>query len=240
MSDDAIYINCRRALGVGFFDVFKKAQERKIDIGSVEEIFHSEIARDDAICALRLCGMSSTDIGNIIGLTRERVRQIITDAGIADSETKQRSGPRERHIDKDALMQLLCTSPAMWNIQGVLKKLKVIEYFTEQGYSEADVRDALETLGVDKANAKARILLTYWLNLPSDKHYDYFSDQLRRITQSQLLDGISGQKPVVLSIMAFNKYMRSIGIYSPKSGAGIRRSYGKDDDNSWEWLRATT
>lgn len=236
MATDDVYLNCRRALGVGFTDVFKKARERRIDMNAVEEIFKSEITRDEAICGLRSCGMSNTDIGVVVGLTRERVRQIVTDADLARSGIKQKTGPNARRIDTDMLRQLLCTSPEFWNVQGILKLRDLIDYFARRGHTEKDVRDALDAVGINNEHSKAEILLTYWLQLPKEKHYKYFSDQLRTINQSQLLAGLTNQKPVGLSIMAFNKYMRSMGIYSEKSGAGIRRSYGKDDDD-WEWLR---
>lgn len=237
MTSEATYLNCRRALGVAFGDVWRKARERTIDIACIETCFEEQLSRDEAIYALHSCGMSLTDIASVLELTRERIRQIIAVQQGDEQRSKTESRRRnQKRLDPESLRRALCENSEYWGDLGRLKVSAVIEHFSGWGYSEADVHAALDKLQIDRVNGKACLLLTHWLNLPEDEHKSYFGDRLRRITQSQLLDGLNKEKPVQLSIMAFNRYMRSLGIASSPSGGGVRRSYGTDDED-WGWLK---
>ena len=239
MQDDSQlnkYIYCRKALGVSLSDVLKQARRRQVSLSEIENVFDQERSRDDAICALRDCGMSLDDIGKSIGLTRERVRQIIQEAERPSGKAAKvsRKIPK-KEIPDDLVLHLVCTQPRYWeNAQGRLIFQELFDYFTARGYTEDDVRDVIKRLKLREMHAKPRILITYWFGVPENEHLAWLSKELTNTAQAQLLDRLLQSSPVKVSIMAFNKYLRSLGITAWAGAQGIRRSVGHDDD--WSWI----
>lgn len=229
------YIYCRKALGVSLFDVLKQAKHRQVSLQEIEAVFDKEQSRDDAICALRDCGMSLDDIGKVIGLTRERVRQIVEEAGKASGKAaKRESDISHKAIPEELVLRLICTSPRFWGERGALLFDELISYFAQMEYSESDVRDVIKKMRLRERSAKPRVLITYWFNIPESEHLTWLTKELTNTAQAQLLDRLHQSSPVKVSIMAFNRYMRDLGITAWVGAQGIRRSVGQDDD--WSWI----
>ena len=231
-----LYTNCRHALGVSLWDVIKKGRTRGVDDAIVEKVFASPVTRNDAIHALKDCGISLEDIGELIGVTRERIRQIIDQS--EHSKPNRAASivrPAIKVMNTDTILSLICTEPIYWNERGNCITSKVIEHFSEE-YNQDDVSLALKKLRVRERHAKARLLVTYWFRVPESEHREWLSNELRRITQPHLLNSLNLNSPVQLSIMALNRYIHVLGIASSPSGQGIRRSYGRGEDDDWSWL----
>lgn len=229
------YIYCRKALGVSLSDVLKQANRRQVSLQEIEAVFDKERSRDDAICALRDCGMSLDDIGKVVGLTRERVRQIIKEAEKESGKaSKRKSNKPHKEIPKELVLRLICTSPRFWGESGVLLLNELTSHFVQNGYSESDARDIIMQMRLRERNAKSRLLITYWFDVPEENHLAWLTKELTNTAQAQLLDRLHQSSPVKVSIMAFNRYLRDLGITAWKGAQGIRRSVGHDDD--WSWI----
>lgn len=240
MSEEAQYTkytNCRNALGVSLWDVVKQARSKKITDASIEDVFARPISRDDAICQLRGIGMSLEDIGAVAGMTRERVRQIIKEKGQEPGKSAANNHKSSVPVSDDFVIGLICRSAKYWSdLTGVCLIQTLEKDLHNDGYTTDQIRLCFDRIRLHERSAKPRLLIRYWFGVPEEDHGNWLSSELRDISQSQLLDRLNHMSPVKVSIMAFNTYMRKLGITANVGAQGIRRSYGKSD-NDWSWIK---
>jgi hypothetical protein len=232
----AKYTNCRNALGVSLWDVIKQARSRKILETFIDEVFTHPISRDDAICQLRNIGMSLDDIGAVSGMTRERVRQIIKENGQTPGKSADYNRKSSVPVSDDFVIRLICHSTKYWSeLTGVCLIQTLEKDLHNDGYTTDQIKLCFDRMRLHERSAKPRLLICYWFDVPEEKHREWLSSELRDISQAQLLDRLNHMSPVKVSIMAFNTYMRKLGIVANAGAQGVRRSYGKSDDD-WSWM----
>ena len=232
----AKYTNCRNALGVSLWDVIKQARSRKVSDASIEAVFSGPISRNDAICQLRDTGMSLDDIGKVVGMTRERIRQIIKETGRDPGKSAQKQHRSSISVSDEFVVGLICRSNEYWGESGVCLVQTLEKRLLDDGYTLDQIRQCFKRVRPREKNAKARLLIRYWFEVPENDHREWLSFELRGMAQAQLLDRLNHMSPVKLSIMAFNNYMRHLGITANAGAQGIRRSYG-GYDNDWSWMK---
>lgn len=228
MTDDlAIYTNCRKALGCSLADVIRSARARRITAADVEAAFARSLTRDEALLALKSIGLTLEDIAGLVGLTRERVRQIL--AGMTDEKIKSASKPTAKTVElgdarRQRLIRRMATEPGLWNERGRAKTSVLADELMLEGYNQAQARTLVQQIAKVEAGFKARLLIEIHFNVPADQHFAWINDQLQTCTLTHILDRINRTSPVPLSLMALDVYARGLGIKMTPGAPGISRS----------------
>src|SRR3990167_7216129 len=162
MNDEELkpYLNCRKLLGLTLTDLIARCKVRRIDKTRVIAACATATERIALMSSLKSLGLTLEDIGKVAGLTRERVRQLITE--VEDYEKWHFEPKRAAAIDWLALTDLtylLLQKPEYWhNIptksgRVAMIKIEVLldELQDRMGGDREEIREELRELKLGKA-----------------------------------------------------------------------------------------
>ncbi len=152
MDDElAPYMNCRRYLNAGLDDLCKVARRRRISESAILDACTKATSRVHLVAMLNGTGMALTDVGNVMGLTRERARQLANE--VEEYETRQAETVFEP-VDLERLrsfaLDSLCTDANLYSERGNIKFTIIVDRFwiLNPRCRKKDIQDALQALNL--------------------------------------------------------------------------------------------
>jgi len=217
------FLLCRQKLGASLAELLKAGKKRGIKDDDILWIIREADDRNDAFYGLKDIGLSLQDIGSVMNLTRERIRQLAKNPG---TWAKRRIRVKTSLEEMEKMtISLAWADPDWWNedddavkMNARMKSDKLKQLFEEHGY---DTNDQAPWKDLDLS--KARVLIEGSSKLPPSEHRKWVMSlrQKQGMTQAEIWRWISSQTRVKISLMAINRYFtHTLGIHEYTTNAG--------------------
>lgn len=215
MVDAVAFQNCREILGIPLTDIFQMGHKRHIDPEAIAAVFVTKVSRNAAMSGLKSTGLSIYEIAALLGITHQRVHQIVGETKRANSTFAHTKSIDEIRLEiwKEAVV-----SKDWWTSNGQrLSRAKVIDVFRKYGYQKNEA----EELAVGTTISKAAMILVAAYGLPLDQHRDWINQQRYSggKLQNEIWLEVSSKIKVGMSLMCWNRYCQSLGIYEYHTNA---------------------
>lgn len=214
MVDTVAFQNCREILGIPLTDIFQVGHRRHVEPETIAAVFVTKVSRNAAMSGLKAAGLSIYDIAALLGITHQRVHQIVGETKRANSTFGHSKSIDEIRLEiwKEAVV-----GREWWTKNGQrLSRVKVVDAFRKYGY----YRGEAEELAVGTAISKAAMVLVVAYDLPLDQHRDWINQ--RRYSgklQNEIWLEVSSKIKVGMSLMCWNRYCQSLRIYESHTNA---------------------
>lgn len=212
------YTHCRTLLGVNLSEFLNKARLRKIDEQHVIAAAESATTKNTFLVAMKNTGLTLQDIGDVLGLSRERVRQLITNEnGYGDVMFEPRA-PRRANPEQVAieLYRIAATRPDMYSKRGVFMTQLACDIIAANHpeWSITSIRQIASKVDTDTCT-----VAMHNLGIPVEERAEWIKKQRRDGRNSKEILAVLNRglaKPV--SETAFSRYRRKLKV---RPGYGI-------------------